>query len=112
MNDTAPAYIRVGKRRIRIPRRRGVRIALASALLVRGLIPCVATPLLLSASITLLSMDVPRIRRWRRRLLVTIEHKRRGRPGRDNPGDTQQTHPSSNHDGLRGCAARSRRNSP
>lgn len=72
MNDTAPAYLRIGKRRIRIPRRRGVRIVLASALLIRGLIPNIATPMLLSASITLFSMDVPRIRRWRRRGTIAV----------------------------------------
>jgi hypothetical protein len=77
MSEVAPAYLRIGKRRIRVPRRRGVRIALALVLLIRGLIPCPTTPLLLSASMALLSMDVPRIRRWRRRALLAIGHRRR-----------------------------------
>lgn len=76
MNDTAPVYLRIGKRRIRIPRRRGVRILLASALLIRGLIPNIATPVFLSASITLFSMDVPRIRRWRRKGTIAVRRWR------------------------------------
>lgn len=85
MNDAAPAYLAIGKRRIRVPRRRGARLALASALMVRGLIPCFATPLLLSASITLFSMDVPRIRRWRRRSSVAVGRWRKERAERSRP---------------------------
>jgi hypothetical protein len=66
-----------------------MRIALASALLIRGLIPNIATPVLLSASITLFSMDVPRIRRWRRRTIVAIGHWRRTRAARDNSGSVR-----------------------
>jgi hypothetical protein len=69
--DAPPAYLRIGKRRIRIPRRRGVRIALAIALIIRGILPP-AGFVLLPPALMLLSIDIPRIRRWRRRVIVWI----------------------------------------
>jgi hypothetical protein len=75
--DAAARYLRFGKLRLRVPRRRAVRVALGLALLVRGLLPP-AGPLLLPAALTLLSMDVPKLRRLRRRLLVRLGRLRRG----------------------------------
>jgi hypothetical protein len=75
-SDAAPAYLRVGKRRIRIPKRRGVRIALGIALVIRGVLPP-AGFVLLPPALTLLSIDIPRIRRWRRRAVVWIGRRRR-----------------------------------
>jgi hypothetical protein len=68
-SDAPPAYLRIGRRRIRIPKRRGVRIALGIALLIRGVLPP-AGFILLPPALTLLSIDLPRIRRWRRRMVV------------------------------------------
>jgi hypothetical protein len=62
-------YLRIGKRRLPIPRRRFTRIALGTALLIRGVLPP-AGPVLLPAAFTLLSIDIPRMRRWRRRMIV------------------------------------------
>jgi hypothetical protein len=67
-ND-APAYLRVARWRIRVPRRRGARIALGLALLVRGVLP--------PAGFVLLSMDSPTLRRWRRRLSVRLARRRK-----------------------------------
>lgn len=39
MNDATPAYLRIGKRRLRIPKRRSIRIALGIALVIRGVLP-------------------------------------------------------------------------
>lgn len=72
----AARYLTFGKFRLRVPRRRGVRMALGVALLVRGVLPP-AGPVLLPAALTLLSMDVPRLRRWRRRLIVRLGRSRR-----------------------------------
>lgn len=76
MNDAPPAYLRIGKRRLRIPKRRGVRIALGVALVIRGVLPP-AGFILLPPALTLLSIDIPRVRRWRRRLIVWLGRKRR-----------------------------------
>lgn len=69
-------YLRIGKRRLRVPRRRVTRIALGTALLVRGVLPP-AGPVLLPAAFTLLSIDIPRVRRWRRRMLVWWGRRKR-----------------------------------
>jgi hypothetical protein len=74
-SDAPPAYLRIGKRRIRIPKRRGVRIALGIALIVRGVLPP-AGFILLPPAFTLLSVDIPRIRRWRRRMIVWWSKRR------------------------------------
>lgn len=63
------AYLRFGKRRLRIPKRRGVRIALGIALVIRGVLPP-AGYILLPPAFALLSIDLPRVRRWRRRMIV------------------------------------------
>lgn len=62
-------YLRIGKRRLPIPKRRVTRLVLGTALLVRGVLPP-AGPVLLPAAFTLLSIDLPRVRRWRRRIVV------------------------------------------
>lgn len=85
MNEAAPAYLAVGRRRIPVPRRRWARLTLAWGLMIRGLIPCWATPLLLSAAMTLFSMDVRWVRRWRRKALVALEHRRRAKAAKAAP---------------------------
>jgi hypothetical protein len=76
-SDAGPAYLRIGRRRIRVPRRRGFRIALGIALLVRGVLPP-AGYILLPPAFALLSIDIPRVRRWRRRFVVWLGRRRRG----------------------------------
>lgn len=78
MTRSSPArHLTIGRFKLRVPRRRGVRVALGLALLIRGLLPP-AGPVLLPAALTLLSMDVPRLRRLRRRLLVRLGRLRGG----------------------------------
>ncbi|MEH2541425.1 hypothetical protein V1278_005553 [Bradyrhizobium sp. AZCC 1577] len=79
------AYLRIGKRRLRIPKRRGVRIALGVALMIRGVLPP-AGFILLPPALTLLSIDIPRVRRWRRRMIVRLGRRRRSavRPAKQN----------------------------
>ena len=69
-------YLRFGRFRIRIPRSRALRLALGVALLIRGVLPP-AGPVLLPAALTLLSADVPWLRRMRRRLIVRLGRSRR-----------------------------------
>jgi hypothetical protein len=73
--SSAPRHLAFGRFRLRVPRRRSLRLALGVALLVRGLLPP-AGPVLLPAALTLLSMDVPRLRRLRRRLIVKLGRRR------------------------------------
>jgi hypothetical protein len=75
--NSGARHLKIGRFKLRVPRRRGVRVALGLALLVRGLLPP-AGPVLLPAALTLLSMDVPRLRRVRRRLLVWLGRLRSG----------------------------------
>jgi hypothetical protein len=74
--DPPRAYLRIGKRRLRIPKRRGVRIALGIALVIRGVLPP-AGYILLPPAVALLSIDIPRVRRWRRRMIVRFGRRRR-----------------------------------
>ncbi|MPZ41037.1 MAG: hypothetical protein GEU95_23935 [Rhizobiales bacterium] len=59
-----------------MPKRRAVRIALGVALIIRGVLPP-AGFILLPPAVTLLSIDIPRVRRWRRRLIVWLGRRRR-----------------------------------
>ncbi|MPZ30793.1 MAG: hypothetical protein GEV13_07310 [Rhodospirillales bacterium] len=77
IQSSSARYLTFGKFRLRVPRRCSVRVALGIALLVRGVLPP-AGPVLLPAALTLLSMDVARLRRWRRRLLVKLGRSRAG----------------------------------
>ncbi|MDQ8732304.1 hypothetical protein [Bradyrhizobium sp. LHD-71] len=84
-SEAPPAYLRIGKRRLRIPKRRAVRIALGIALVIRGVLPP-AGFILLPPALTILSIDIPRVRRWRRRLVVWLGKRRRARHGRGSLG--------------------------
>jgi hypothetical protein len=75
-SNAPPAYLRIGKRRLRIPKRRGVRIALGIAMVIRGVLPP-AGYILLPPAVALLSIDIPRVRRWRRRMIVWLGKRRR-----------------------------------
>lgn len=75
-NDVPPAYLRVGNRRVRIPRRRGVRIALGLWLTIGGALPIPPGYVFIPVGIAILSIDFPRLRRWRRRLVVKLGRRR------------------------------------
>lgn len=75
-------YLPLGRWRMRVPRRKPVRIALAVVMLVRGLVPTPTSPILLSGAVTLLSMDMPRLRRWRRQVTVRLGRRRMKRAAR------------------------------
>jgi hypothetical protein len=92
-SDAGPSYLDIGKWRIRVPRRRGTRIALGFLILVRGLVPTPTSPILLPAAITLLSKDISSLRRWRRRLTVALYRRQArfklSRAVRHGPGKTE-----------------------
>ena len=75
-NSAERRYLRFGRFRIRIPHSRALRLALGFALLIRGMLPP-AGPVLLPAALTLLSADVLRLRRMRRRLIIRLGRSRR-----------------------------------
>lgn len=83
-NDVPPAYLRVGSRRVRIPRRRGVRIALGLWLTIGGALPIPPGYVFVPIGIAILSIDFPRLRRWRRRLVVKVG-RRRAKEGQHRP---------------------------
>lgn len=76
-SEPARAYLTLGRWKLRVPRHKGLRIGLGVIMLIRGLVPTPTSPLLLSASVTLLSMDIPRLRRWRRRASVYLGRRRK-----------------------------------
>jgi hypothetical protein len=69
-NDAPPAYLRFGKRRLRVPKHRVVRIAFGVALIISDVLP---------PAFALLSIDIPCVRRWRRRMVVWLG-RRKQRP--------------------------------
>lgn len=75
-SEPTRAYLPVGRWKVRVPKHKGLRIGLAVAMLIRGIIPTPTSPVLITASITLLSMDIPRLRRWRRQLSVFVGRQR------------------------------------
>jgi len=75
-SSSIPAYVRLGGRRIRVPRRKAVRIATGASFTVAGMCPPGPLHLLLPVGLTLLSIDFPRLRRMRRRLEVRIGRAR------------------------------------
>jgi hypothetical protein len=52
------------------------RIALGVALVIRGVLP-LAGFILLPPALTLLSIDIPRVRRWRRRMIVRFGRRQK-----------------------------------
>lgn len=76
MDDTGRSYLSVGKWRMRVPRKRGSRIALGLLMLVRGLVPSPTSPIVLSAAVLLLSKDIAWLRRWRRHCTVLFYRRR------------------------------------
>lgn len=81
-------YLPLGRWKIRVPRRKPVRIGLAVVMLLRGLVPTPTSPFHISGAVTLLSMDMPRLRRWRRKLAVRVGHRARRPNGTGSPADT------------------------
>lgn len=75
-HSVPPAYLRVGPRRVRIPRRRSVRIALGLWLTIGGAMPIPPGYVFIPVGIAILSIDFPRLRRWRRRLIVKLGRRR------------------------------------
>lgn len=65
-------YVRVGNRRIPMPRRKAVRIAVGTFLTFFGIFPPAPLHALLPAGLLMLSVDFPRLRRLRRRMVVRI----------------------------------------
>ncbi len=74
--SSSAAYVRLGNKRIRVPRRKAVRIVAGVSLTFVGIFPPAPLHLLLPVGLTLLSIDFPRLRRMRRRLEVRIGRRR------------------------------------
>jgi hypothetical protein len=74
MSDRSPppAFLRLGKRRIPVPRRRALRVGAGAVFTFIGIFPPAPLHLLLPVGLTMLSIDFPRLRRFRRRAIVRI----------------------------------------
>lgn len=77
--DLPPAFIRLGKRRIRVPRRKRTRVALGLWLTIGGALPIPPGYMFIPVGLTILSIDFPTLRRWRRRSTVWVGRRRRKR---------------------------------
>lgn len=76
----APSYIRVGSRRIRVPRRKAVRVGMALTLIISGILPTPPGPVFtVPMGLAILSIDYPRLRRFRRKALVRLGRRRQQR---------------------------------
>lgn len=75
-HQTGPAYVRLGNRRIRVPQRKSVRIAAGVSLTFVGLFPPAPLHLLFPVGLLMLSVDFPRLRRFRRKATVRIGRRR------------------------------------
>jgi hypothetical protein len=75
-----PAYLRLGKRRIPVPRRKAARIATGACFTFIGLFPPAPLHLLLPVGLSMLSLDFPRLRRLRRRAIVRIGRRWNRKP--------------------------------
>lgn len=74
--DATPVYLRIGKRRVRVPRKRGARIALGLWLTIGGALPIPPGYVFIPVGIAILSIDFPRLRRWRRRMTVKLGRRK------------------------------------
>lgn len=90
MKKREPAYFRLGKRRLRLPRHPVLRIALGLSLVMFGLPPLNFLPILglwmAPAGLLILSHDLPWLRRFRRRADVWTIGWWRGRRSDDATG--------------------------
>ena len=78
--------IRFGARSIRLPQRRATRITLGAGLVVAGGLGGWLPVLgfwMVPLGLVVLSVDIPRVRRWRRKTTVSLVGKWRGRIKRD-----------------------------
>jgi hypothetical protein len=67
----ARAYLRVGERKVPIPRTKAMRILLGTWFVIAGVIPLVPPGVgMLPVGFMLISIDYPRLRRPRRRMVV------------------------------------------
>lgn len=80
--------LKMGGNSISLPRSRIARILIGALLILGGILGFL--PILgfwmVPLGLLVLSVDLPRVRRWRRQLVVWWERKRRGGDGKDQPG--------------------------
>jgi hypothetical protein len=75
--STGGAGVRIGSRRVPLPRSRLLRIAIGSVLILGGVfsfLPVLGVWMLPLGALVL-SVDLPRVRRWRRRFAVWFSRK-------------------------------------
>ena len=77
--NLSPAFIRLGKRRIPVPRRKGARVALGLWLTIGGALPIPPGYIFIPVGLTILSIDFPTLRRWRRRSTVWVGRRRQSK---------------------------------
>ncbi|XSG81711.1 MAG: hypothetical protein ACPW61_11615 [Methyloligella sp. ZOD6] len=78
--NPTPSYIRIGSRRIRVPRRKSVRVGMALTLIISGILPTPPGPVFtVPMGLAILSIDYPRLRRFRRKAIVRLGRRRRAR---------------------------------
>ncbi len=79
---STPSYIRVGSRRVRVPRHKSVRVGMALTIIIAGILPTPPGPVLtVPLGLAILSIDYPRLRRFRRKAMVRLGRRRQRRNG-------------------------------
>ncbi len=73
------AFIRLGKRRIPVPRRKRARVALGLWFTIGGALPFPPGFMFIPVGLTILSIDFPTLRRWRRRSTVWVGRRRKNK---------------------------------
>ncbi|MEG6508148.1 PGPGW domain-containing protein [Methyloligella sp. 2.7D] len=68
----SPSYVRFGKRRVRVPRHKSTRVALGMFCVIGGILPTPPGPLFIPIGLSILSIDFPRLRRFRRKAVVRV----------------------------------------
>ncbi len=77
MENTSAGSVRLGSYRLPLPRSRLLRIAIGSVLVlfgVFGFLPVLGF-WMIPAGLLILSVDIPRVRRWRRRFAVWFSRR-------------------------------------
>lgn len=77
LENPAPSYIKIGSRRVRVPRRKSVRVGMGLTLIISGILPTPPGPVFtVPMGLAILSIDYPRLRRFRRKAIVRLGRRR------------------------------------
>ena len=78
-DETPPVYLRVGSRRVKMPKRKSTRITLGFVFVVAGAVPVPPGPFVIPIGLAFWSVDFPVVRRWRRSSTVWWYRRRERR---------------------------------